>query len=71
MPIRHVICRPPLDVGEPIPGLVVAWRKRPAKGPSPPFWEAYVATVVGDSLRCEWIPSVYLTPVYSAAPGSG
>lgn len=65
MATRHVLMRPPLDVGQPRQGLVVSWRKRPSTGPSPPFWEAFVAHVderTGD-LRVEWVPAVYLQPI--------
>lgn len=70
MKTRHVLMRPALDVGDPVPGLVLDWRKRPARGASPAMFEAYVASVHGDSVRVEWIPSMYLTPVHSAPPGS-
>lgn len=55
--------RPVLDMGEPVAGLVVGWRQRPAHGASPAMWEALVASGDLEAFRFQWVPAMYLTPV--------
>lgn len=69
MKTRHVILKPPLDVGQPTEGYVLAWRQTQRLA-SPPMWEAYVVSVDErrGTTKVEWVPAVYLEPVVSARP---
>jgi len=65
---RHVWLLPALDVGKPLPGLVLTWR-RTTRLASPPMWEAHVVYVDrSETIRIEWIPAVYLVPVAADPP---
>lgn len=68
MRTRHVWLISPLDVGPPMQGLVITWRKR-ARLASPPVWEAQVVYVDrAEVCRLEWVPATYLRPVSSDRP---
>jgi hypothetical protein len=60
------------SLGEPVQGLVTAWRQVEHQA-SPPTWEALVVRVDerDGSTRAEWLSAVYLRPVHSVMPGSG
>lgn len=63
MGTRHVWLRPALDVGDPVQGFVLDWRKHTALA-APPTWEAHVVYVDrSDVTRIEWVPAMYLRPV--------
>jgi hypothetical protein len=68
MRTRHVWLLSPLDVGAPLQGFVLAWRKR-ARLASPPTWEAQLVYVDRSEVtRIEWVPATYLRPVSSERP---